>query len=735
MKIVHIIVGLGDGGAEKSLYKLVKHDPANEHVVISLTDDGRYGEPLRALGVTVVSLGWAWQRFLIALIRFTIEVRRLEPDVVHGWMPHGCLAASIATVVSRRSKIFWSIRASDYGRGIRSAPTNLVVRFLAANSNWIPRKIFVVSEAAIRSHSQKGFAEKKMVHVPNGFEVPVDVGASEALLDERPATRRDPTFQIGMVARYHRQKDHHTLLTALSLVYEENQNFRATLVGAGMSEHNRSLVDAVRRAGLEKAVELAGPVENPAGFYRSLDLHVLSSSFGEGFPNVVAESMLEAVPNVVTDVGDAAEVVGDTGWVVRPRAAADLAEAILRAMQENAQQLASRGAKAKQRIVSRYPMELVVNRHLAEYRRKLLLVLPRYADAGASSRVRMFQFFRIIERDGWEVVARPFFDDRYLEDLYSGRRRILSVFASYWRRFFALKALGTADLAWVEKELFPWLPHPLEKWIVPDRSKVVYDFDDAVHEQFLNHPVSAVRVVLGGKIRRSVASAAAVLAGNPHLLRYFQQFRSERNVLLPSVIDTEEVYPRERPASGRPATFVFGWIGTPVTWNAYGRPLLATFEQIAEELDAEFWVLGSGRSDTSEPLTKYFEWSSERENEWLNSIDVGIMPLTDNPWSRGKCGYKLIQYMAVGVPVLASPVGVNREIVSHGVNGYFIEDVQDWVNYLRKMASDPQTTQAFGARGLKLVREAYSVQAVGEVLTSALNEAYEFSSHGSAIRA
>ena len=716
MRIVHLIIGLGDGGAERSLYKLITSDGNNFHSVISLTTHGKYGPLLSERGISVVSIDFTTSKFASSLIALVRTLKAMKPDVLHGWMPHGALTASLVKNLVGAPRVMWSIRASDYGSGIRTSVTRGIVQILAWMSSSQPNRIFVVGRRALEAHKRMGFSPDKMICVPNGYE------EGRTALSRQSKTKSELTDPnpnvtvLGMVARYHPQKDHFGLLRALSMVKDRRTDWIVRLVGEGLSESNYDLVSEVSRLGLSAHVELLGALPNPDDFYANLDFHILSSAFGEGFPNVVAEAMLAGVPNIVTDVGDSVDIVSDTGWVVRPSAPSDLAEAIEAAMNCGTAEREAKGARAKQRILQSYSMKAMVEAHSREYQRRRLVAFPRYSRLGASSRVRMFQFEEILDQSGWEVNFYPFSDDFFLHSRYQGKKALLSIVSSYWRRILSAREMRTADLVWVEKELIPWAPSWIEKALIPYQGTVVYDFDDAVHEQFRENPHAAVRLTLRNKIPRTVSETSRVLAGNSTLQEYFSTELGVESILVPSTIDTSRLSPAEETHIDETRPFVFGWIGTPVTFETYVKPLLPVFESVAGRLGAEFWVIGVPEPSENSQFVKFLPWSPQKEALLLQGIDVGIMPLTDDPWSRGKCGYKLLQYMAVGKAVIASPVGVNKEIVSHGETGYLVRDESDWMRYLSLLAGDRNLSAAMGKKGSEKVASSYSWQKAGRQL-------------------
>ena len=716
MRIVHLIIGLGDGGAERSLYKLVTADGSNEHIVISLTSQGKYGPLLSDRGVIVVSVGSSFRAAIPSFLALGRSLRVMKPEILHGWMPHGALVASLVKNLAGAKRVLWSIRASDYGGGIRTFPTRAIVKILARLSHTSPDKILVVGRKALDAHAKIGFDSNKMIWIPNGYEL------SSAKITDRGETKSatlitNPAIVVlGMVARLHPQKNHVGLLQVLSQVKRRHSGWVLRLVGEGLSEDNHELVRLVSRLGLSDHVELLGAHQNPEEIYNTFDVHILPSMYGEGFPNVVAESMLAGVPNIVTDVGDSAEIVGDTGWIVQPQAADELAAAIQDALNCEPLELRGRGLRAKERIVQSYSIEKMVQSHVREYERRRLVVYPRYSRLGASSRVRMFQYEEILAKSGWELSFYPFSSDSFLQNRYAGRKAWASVVASYWRRVISLRKIATADLVWVEKEFIPWAPSWIEKALIPDRGKTVYDFDDAVHEQFRYNRHAAVRVALGSKISNTVSKSSAVLAGNSTLKDYFSSQLGVASLLIPSSIDTKRLSPAEETPTEETRPFVFGWIGTPVTYEAYLEPLLPMFELIAGTLGAEFWVIGVDEPSDFSGSVQFFPWSLEEEARLLRKIDVGIMPLRDDPWSKGKCGYKLLQYMAAGKAVIASPVGVNNEIVSHGKTGYLAQDESDWERYLSELAKDRNFSAAMGKKGRATVASNYSLENAGRQL-------------------
>ena len=340
-----------------------------------------------------------------------------------------------------------------------------------------------------------------------------------------------------------------------------------------------------------------------------------------------------------------------------------------------------------------------------------LSVLSRYGRMGASSRLRMLQFVPALEAAGIVPALRPLFDDRYLEGLYGGGGRFKPVIGAYIRRFNQLRQTRGADAIWLEKEALPWMPAVLESTLLPQGVPIVSDYDDAVFHRYDTHGSAFVRRLLGRKIDRIMAASSLVMAGNGYLADRARAAGARRVEIVPTVVDVDRYCVRS--TSTHDAAPVIGWIGSPSTWRDYLEPILPMLLDVASRTGARIKIIGAGVSADIHPLVDVLPWSEESEVEQIQSMDIGIMPLDDSPWARGKCGYKLIQYMACGLPVVASPVGVNTEIVEHGVNGFHAVSHREWRDALMWLVSDPGLRHQMGSEGRKKIEAGFSLQVWG----------------------
>lgn len=340
------------------------------------------------------------------------------------------------------------------------------------------------------------------------------------------------------------------------------------------------------------------------------------------------------------------------------------------------------------------------------------------------------QYRPYLETAGFEVDLKSFFNADYLPSLYAGRRHSYVIWRSYARRVSdILLGRGQADLIWLEKEALPWVPSVLEQSLMPSAIPVVPDFDDAVFHRYDMHRLMPVRTLLGRKFEDVMRNSASVFAGNAYLADYARAAGAAEIEIVPTVVDVEHY--RLKVEAGCEAEPVIGWIGTPSTWRECVEPFLPVFRAVTQTYGARIEAIGARMTAGEEAGIQFLPWSEEEESERINAMDIGVMPLPDTPWMRGKCGYKLIQYMACGLPVVASPVGVNSEIVEHGVNGFLAETPEDWTRALEALIGNPELRKKMGLAGRKKVEECYSLQVYGPRVASRLSE---IAAHGKSAR-
>ena len=345
----------------------------------------------------------------------------------------------------------------------------------------------------------------------------------------------------------------------------------------------------------------------------------------------------------------------------------------------------------------------------------------KYDREAASTRQRMLQYLPLLESAGIHVEVHPLLDDDYVRALASGKPASKAAIArAYGRRVAQLRRTADADLIWVYAELFPWLPAAFERLAFRSGKPILYDYDDAFFQPYDDHPNALVRGLLGGKLDPLIAGAAGVCAGNAYLRDHAARLNSNA-IILPTVVDTDHYCP----ATNRPdRPLTIGWIGSASTW-AYVRPYLPLLAELCRTSNIRFSAVGAGaaaHSDRFDGLT-FAPWSEANEIPAVQAMDIGIMPLPDEPWARGKSGYKLVQYMACGLPLVASPVGVNSSIVEDGVSGFLAADIAAWRTALDRLIADPALRAAMGWAGRARAVENYSLASQAPRLIEAMRGA------------
>lgn len=334
-KVLHIITGLGDGGAQDVLTRLCMHGKRVDHEVISLMDRGRYSSVLEHANVKVHCLGMnPGKPSLFKFLKLIRLIRKIDPDIVQTWMYHSDLLGGLAAKFIDVKQIFWGIRHSTLDRGKAKRSTILIAYMCARLSPFIPNNIVCCAHKALEVHTEIGYQKDKMVIISNGYDLTrfrLDSSLGLALREEFDIGEHE--FLIGKVGRFDPFKDHSNLLNTMSILMNQGLAFRCILVGKDLTANNTELCDKIAALGLIDRVILAGRRTDIPAVMNALDLHVLSSS-SEAFPNVLAEAMACGTPCVSTNVGDAKEIISKFGWIVPPQNYKELAKAISSAQVE-----------------------------------------------------------------------------------------------------------------------------------------------------------------------------------------------------------------------------------------------------------------------------------------------------------------------------------------------------------------------------------------------------------------
>ncbi len=338
-----------------------------------------------------------------------------------------------------------------------------------------------------------------------------------------------------------------------------------------------------------------------------------------------------------------------------------------------------------------------------------IAAFPKYEPKGPSARLRFYQFEQEFKAAGQDITFYPLFEDCYIDSLVSGNRLgPWYILKRYWNRYRILRHLKGVDLIWLEKELFPWMPAVIERWVLRRFPKLVLDYDDAVFNIYLYHRFWFVRRMLGKKIARCIRYADGFISGSQYLDEYASKSGADSRAFVPTCIRLKDYKTKEYRYETKPT---IGWIGTPSSAGNL-EFVLPSLNRVASQIPFRFVAVGASNLhwDSESFEFKYVPWTEATEVELIREFDIGIMPLEDTPFNQGKCGFKLIQYMACEVPVIASPVGENSIIVRGTVEGLHAKTLAEWESAIRALLIDADMREKYGKAGRARVEENYSVE-------------------------
>jgi glycosyltransferase involved in cell wall biosynthesis len=348
---------------------------------------------------------------------------------------------------------------------------------------------------------------------------------------------------------------------------------------------------------------------------------------------------------------------------------------------------------------------------------KSVLFLVPHPVESSDYRYRVQQFIPYLERSGYRCTVRPFSTRRLFFALQSKRQLITKMaHAAYCsvRRIVEMTDLSAFDIAVIHREVFPFFTPTLEKWVLR-HPRVIFSFDDAVHVghhdvSHLSHPL-LYRLKYGAGIGEVIRRSAHVIAGNRLLADYARKLNSDVTVI-PSVVNCEEYSYRPVPDASQPITI--GWIGSKSTFQ-YLFDIEPALQKVAKENPGRVQFVAFGFSGFNLKLPGFaaHPFHLDGEVDYLKTLDIGIMPLPDTEWTRGKCAFKAIQYMAVGASTVASPVGITTDLIKHDVNGLLANSVDDWFYQLDRLVKDAQLRRRLSIAGRRTIEESYSLQVWG----------------------
>lgn len=348
-----------------------------------------------------------------------------------------------------------------------------------------------------------------------------------------------------------------------------------------------------------------------------------------------------------------------------------------------------------------------------------VLALTKYGRLGASSRMRFLQYLPWLQDAGLEITVRPLLSDELLRTRYQrGSYNLVSLAGAYLDRFRVLRQRSDFDVVWIEKEALPWVPLWMELALLQG-VPFVLDYDDAVFHQYDQHRRAWVRRMYGRRLDGLMASASLVVGGNNYLAQRARNAGARRVEVVPTVVDLNRYqYSVEKQVTNEVPRIV--WIGS-LSTAPYLDLLREPLRTLAAQQPFVLKVIGGGAVDIPGVKVDVLPWSEDTEVENIKTCDIGVMPLINSSWEQGKCGYKLVQYMACGLPVVASSVGVNSEIVQQGINGFLADTPNEWVAALGQLIDNKFLRAQMGHIGRKMVEKTYCIQQTGPRMSTLLS--------------
>ncbi|MBL4668393.1 MAG: glycosyltransferase family 4 protein [Flavobacteriales bacterium] len=345
-------------------------------------------------------------------------------------------------------------------------------------------------------------------------------------------------------------------------------------------------------------------------------------------------------------------------------------------------------------------------------KKNIAFIVPYPIGVAPSQRFRFEQYLSLLKNEGIQYTCFPFLSIKDFKIIYNQGfffKKTLSIFNGFFRRSILMFRLTKYDTVFIHREASPVGP-PVFEWLIAKilKRKIIYDFDDAI---WLENTSQSNQLISKIKSHSKVASicnwASLVMCGNKFLMSFAKKYNMNV-VYMPTTIDIENEHNKIKHHEKKQV--VIGWTGTHSTIK-YLYEIESVLSKLQQKLIFEFRVISNKDPLFTKIKYHYIPWNKNKEIQDLLKIDIGIMPLLDNEWARGKCAFKALQYMALGIPCVISPVGVNNEIVKDGVNGILAENDEEWREKLTKLIETVEIRAEIGLEGLKTVHEKYSVLA------------------------
>ena len=341
---------------------------------------------------------------------------------------------------------------------------------------------------------------------------------------------------------------------------------------------------------------------------------------------------------------------------------------------------------------------------------KIQIICPYPIGLAPSQRFRFEQYLPLLKKEGFEFSTQSFLSQKAWNKLYLPGNyfaKFSGITSGFLRRTKLLFQLTGKDFVFIHREASPLGP-PVFEWIIARilKKRIIYDFDDAI---WLSNTSDSNRMIRNLKWHKKVASICSwshkISCGNSFLAAFASKYNPNVQII-PTTIDLN-LHQKTEKVSGLIKTI--GWTGSHST-SSYLKQIVPALEELSQDHDFIFKVISNIKPDFEIPNLLFVPWSLENEIRELQSFDVGVMPLPDNDWSKGKCAFKALQYMSLGIPSILSPVGMNADLVNHGENGFMASTKDEWVSCLKILLDDENLAKKIGDQGENTIKDKFTVE-------------------------
>jgi glycosyltransferase involved in cell wall biosynthesis len=342
--------------------------------------------------------------------------------------------------------------------------------------------------------------------------------------------------------------------------------------------------------------------------------------------------------------------------------------------------------------------------------KKILFVTPYPFDSAPSQRFRFEQYFTALNKAGYKITQRPFWDPGTWDILYKKGnlfRKFIGLWSAIFRRYLILFSVSKYDFVFIHREYSP-VGFPFMVWVISKilRKKIIFDFDDAIWIPNVSESNRLFnRLKVYSNTKRIIKNSYKVSCGNEYL-RLFAEELNKNAFYNPTTIDTDNYHNKVREVKDK---FVIGWTGSHSTIK-YLEELVPVIQKLEKEFDFEFHVISDDVPQWELKSLKHVPWKKETEVENMLQFSIGLMPLSHDQWCEGKCGFKALQYMALSIPALVSPIGVNTVIVDHEKNGFYCRNQEEWELAITRLIKDRELLKEMSSKTSKKVVDEYSVR-------------------------